>query len=1175
MQAALVRVLVFVAPIAGSIVFVHFASCVVAVPTGSFALFISWWVLMSAAATLVLIAIERSTRRLLPLATLYKLSLVFPDAAPSRFRMALKTGTTASLQERIAASAAHGDSTSVGAAQRLLALARELDGHDSLTRGHSERVRAYAQMIGRELHLGSDELDLLNWAALLHDVGKLGVPAPILTKPGRPTDEEWQVLRGHPEIGESLVVPLRDWLSDWADAVGQHHERWDGQGYPRGLAGEEISLAARIVAVADTFDVITSVRSYKSGFASTAAREEIAACAGAQFDPRVVRAFLNISLGRLRLVMGPLSWLSHAPILGRFPLTPAIGTIAGTLATVAVAVSAGAIATPPEPALASVTQATRRATITADLIRKQIRANETTTVVIGDRLRPSGNPLTLTLTSKPSTGRAAILDKGRISYTPPRGYTGVVEIGYLACGPTRCIRGSVLITVLPASAVTVTTAVGRPRSPKPATAPSPAAPPAAPPADPANHPPAAVDDPVSVPEGGTVTLNVLANDSDPDGDQLTLESVGDPALGRASIVGGDVRFEAPSDYGGNVTVPYAVTDKSTTVSAEMVVDVQPLNDAPTFANGPNQAVLEDSGGQIVPGWATNIRPGPPGESAQRVDFLVANSNPGLFSADGQPALSERGTLSYTPAPDAAGSATVTVQARDDGGNTLGGIDSSPPRTLTITVTPVNDAPSFAGGADQTAVEDAGGQIVSGWATNIRPGPPGESAQRVDFLVANSNPGLFSADGQPALSERGTLSYTPAPDAAGSATVTVQARDDGGNTLGGIDSSPPRTLTITVTPVNDAPIARPDNVTVAEDDVTGVVFDVLANDSDLDGDTTLSLSSYDGSTIASGALGDNGAGRFTYLPDPGFFGTDSFTYVVSDGNGGTATATVTITVTSIPHAPLAADDAYTTDQDTALSMAAPGLLANDGDQDGDQLTVDGTPLSGPSNGALTLASDGSFDYTPSPGFTGSDGFTYTIRDSSGRTATAAATITVNSTVSQLVLNFQPTGPTFGTFDLLTGAPPAAPPFADLGGDGSPGLTLKKSNGSQATTDPTKVFTWTYVVPASPPLTLSGPVTLQLWSAIGPFGVLASGRIYAYLYDCAAGGTPCIQLASTNVFANPWNTSVLTWSFRTITVGTVTSTLAPTHELQIKILFAGNDLWLTTTAAFPSSVNLTVG
>jgi HD-GYP domain-containing protein (c-di-GMP phosphodiesterase class II) len=118
-------------------------------------------------------------------------------------------------------------------------------------------------MIGEELHLKPEDVDALNWAALVHDVGKLKVRAEILNKDGTPTDEEWVVLRQHAEFGEELVAPLQGWLGEWADAVGQHHERWDGLGYPRNLSGDEISLAARIVAVADVFDVITSARSYK------------------------------------------------------------------------------------------------------------------------------------------------------------------------------------------------------------------------------------------------------------------------------------------------------------------------------------------------------------------------------------------------------------------------------------------------------------------------------------------------------------------------------------------------------------------------------------------------------------------------------------------------------------------------------------------------------------------------------------------------------------------------------------------------------------------------------------------------------------------------------------------------------------------------------------------------
>jgi HD-GYP domain-containing protein (c-di-GMP phosphodiesterase class II) len=1252
-QAAVVRGLVFVVPIAGSIVFVHFASRLIAVPTGSFVLFISWWVLMSAAATVVLVAIDRVTRRLLPLVALYKLSLVFPDAAPSRFRMALRTGTTHSLQERIAARPTDRGSTPVEAAQRVLALVAELDDHDSLTRGHSERVRAYAQMIGREMHLGSDELDLLNWAALLHDIGKLGVPSEILTKPGPPTEQEWDVLRRHPEIGESLVAPLRGWLADWADAVGQHHEHWDGRGYPRGISREEIGLSARIVAVADAFDVITSSRSYKTGFSSAAAREEIAESAATQFDPRVVRAFLNISLGRLRLVMGPLSWLAHAPILARIPLTPALGTAAGALATVAAAVSAGVIATPPEPALATTAQPVHHAMETVGPTRRVMRANES--ILIRPGAGAPGAAAALRITGVPRVGRARVVDNRRILYAAPAGFSGTVEIGYLACTAARsCVRGVVIITVLPrndpptARADRATTRQGHPVSidvlandsdPNddplsiarvfdvgPGTArivarhvqwtppqrfsgtstfhyaaadgsggsdsakvtitvkPSPArslgrpeTSAAAPPPAPAkNHPPRAVDDPVSVPEAGTVTLDVLANDSDPDGDLLALKSLGDPSQGAASIVDGRMRFVAPADYVGRVTIAYTIVDTSDApASARVLIDVLPVNSPPSFAAGADQAVLEDAGAQTASGWATDISPGPPGESGQQVSFSATATNGGLFSPDGQPAVTADGTLTYTSAPNANGNATIKVRATDSGGSAYGGDDTSAPHTFTITITPVNDPPSFTAGADQTVLEDAGAQSAPGWATAISPGPPDESGQHVNFLATSTNAGLFSPGGQPALTDDGTLTYTPAPNVNGSATVTVRATDNGGSANGGNDTSAPRAFAITVTPVNDPPVAVADSATVAEDDSAGVTVDVLANDIDPDAGAVLSLASYDDSTIADGTVVHNGGGSFTYVPDPGFFGSDTFSYTVSDGTGGSSTAAVTITVTPVAHAPLAASDAYATAQDTPLHITAPGLLANDSDQDGDALAVVTTPAAAPTSGTLVLASDGSFDYTPNSGFTGADTFTYTVADATGRSATATATITVNSTVSLLTLFFHPTGVTFGTFDLLTTPPPAAAEFADLGGDGNPGLTIKQSTGGATITDPTKVLSWIYDVPASPPLDLNGPVTLQLWSAIGPFGAPTAGHIYAYLSDCDAGGTVCTTIASANVFSSPWNTDPLTWSFRTITIGSFTGTIAPAHKLRIKLLFSGHDLWVTTTDAFRSSIVLTVG
>jgi putative nucleotidyltransferase with HDIG domain len=336
--AGAIRLLALCGPVGLSAAVVYVTSRLVEPPAGSTALYVAWLVALSAAGTLSLLVLGRLSRRLLPLATLMRLSLLFPDGAPSRFRIALRTGTVSTLEEKLAeARPGRADRAPVHAAQLLLELVAHLDEHDALTRGHSERVRAYAQSIGRELGLAGRDLDLLNWAALLHDIGKLDVPHEILTKSGRPTEEEWEILRGHPSAGARLAAPLREWLGDWSSAIEEHHERWDGGGYPRGLAGTEISLAGRIVAVADVFDVITSSRSYKQSGSVAEARQELARCAGAQFDPEVVRAFLAISVRQGRLA-APLAWLAHATVLLRVPVTPAGGLSAGAAA---VAVGAG------------------------------------------------------------------------------------------------------------------------------------------------------------------------------------------------------------------------------------------------------------------------------------------------------------------------------------------------------------------------------------------------------------------------------------------------------------------------------------------------------------------------------------------------------------------------------------------------------------------------------------------------------------------------------------------------------------------------------------------------------------------------------------------------------------------------------------------------------------------
>ncbi len=175
----------------------------------------------------------------------------------------------------------------------LLALVTALDAREHETSDHSQRVVEYTVAVAQRMSISGPELDEIGRGALLHDIGKIGVPDAVLLKPGKLTPEEWVEMRKHPDIGYSMIAPI-PFLAIPSQIVLSHQERFDGRGYPRGLAREEIHIGARIFAVADTLDAITSDRPYRKGATFAAAIEEIARCGGSQFDPEVVKAFLDI-----------------------------------------------------------------------------------------------------------------------------------------------------------------------------------------------------------------------------------------------------------------------------------------------------------------------------------------------------------------------------------------------------------------------------------------------------------------------------------------------------------------------------------------------------------------------------------------------------------------------------------------------------------------------------------------------------------------------------------------------------------------------------------------------------------------------------------------------------------------------------------------------------------------
>lgn len=340
--AALVRIVIVVTPLAASVAAGVAASRAFR-PTGVAAL-IGWLAWTALVSIVVLALVDVTVRRLLPLQRLLQLCLVFPDRAPSRLRLAVQAARPRRPEAMAARDTA--PATAAATAAHIVRLLGALSVHDRRTRGHSERVCAYTELLAEQMHLDQPQRDRLMWVALVHDMGKLDVPRRLLNKPGRPTVSEWHVLQEHPARGAEMIAPLRGWLGDWADAVEQHHERYDGAGYPRGLRGEEISLGGRILAVTDAYEVMTAPRAYRRPVDAQTARAELARHAGTQFDPEVVRQFLAVGLPELSRAMGLLAWLGQLPFIRQWPRLQSQTSAATTqaLTSTAMATSAAVVA---------------------------------------------------------------------------------------------------------------------------------------------------------------------------------------------------------------------------------------------------------------------------------------------------------------------------------------------------------------------------------------------------------------------------------------------------------------------------------------------------------------------------------------------------------------------------------------------------------------------------------------------------------------------------------------------------------------------------------------------------------------------------------------------------------------------------------------------------------------
>jgi HD-GYP domain-containing protein (c-di-GMP phosphodiesterase class II) len=547
-----IRALVLLIPIAVGVIAVKVAVMLVPRPDGRL-LFCGWMAALILISFTASLGTQRVTRRVAPLAMLFKMSLVFPDEAPSRFGAAMRSGSLRSLARRFERSdTAHPEQA---AAEALVGLITQLGRHDRLTRGHAERVRAYSVMLGEQIGLSPDDVQKLNWAALVHDIGKLQVPEELLNKPDRPTAGEWMILRTHPAASAGYIEPLRTWLGEWVDAATQHHERFDGTGYPLRLAGKDISLAGRIVAIADAYDVMTAARSYKKPLPAAQARAELTRNSGTQFDPQLVRSFLEISLGKMRRIIGPLGWLSQFPDLIRTPITAVTMSTTGfiTAGAIGLATAVGAASPPAQP-----TQQPRDAAPHVEEFNGPVTSTTLLPGVVVDPAQtvppvPSTEVVPTTLGEVVSAGAAPTTAPGLtpLPTTPP--VTEPVEITVAPAPPTPADTTPVAPapTTLPPPTTTPpttvpTTTVAPPTTPVPTTA--------------APGVMKAVNDGAFVPHNRSVTIQVLQNDdfagSAPN--VSTLAVVAPPAHGSATVSGQNIVYRPSDGYRGPDSFKYSI-----------------------------------------------------------------------------------------------------------------------------------------------------------------------------------------------------------------------------------------------------------------------------------------------------------------------------------------------------------------------------------------------------------------------------------------------------------------------------------------------------------------------------------------------------------------------------------------------------------------------------------------
>ncbi|HHP0485416.1 TPA: Ig-like domain-containing protein, partial [Vibrio harveyi] len=504
-------------------------------------------------------------------------------------------------------------------------------------------------------------------------------------------------------------------------------------------------------------------------------------------------------------------------------------------------------------------------------------------------------------------GTVEIID-GKLIFTPAEDFNGEATVTYVVTDGALTDEATVTVTV-----------------------------------NPINDAPVAVNDTVTTDEDTAVTIDVLANDSDPENDTLTITAASVPTeQGTVAIVDGKLVFTPAENFNGDASISYTISDGQLTDDATVAVTVNPVNDAPVAVN---DAVSTDEDTAVTIDVLANDR------DPENDQLTITNAS--VPAEQGTVAIID-GKLVFTPAENFNGDATISYTISDG--------QLTDDATVAVTVNPVNDTP--------VAVNDA----VS---------TDEDTAVTIDVLANDRDPenDQLTITNASVPAEQGTVTivdgklvFTPAENFNGDATISYTISDG--------QLTDDATVAVTVNPVNDAPVAV--NDTVATDEDTAVTIDVLANDSDPENDTLTITAASVPAEQGTVTIVD---GKLVFTPAENFNGDATISYTISDGQL-TDDATVAVTVNPVNDAPVAVNDTVATDEDTTVTI---DVLANDSDPENDTLTI--TAASVPAEQGTVTIVDGKLVFTPAENFNGDATISYTISDGQ-LTDDATVAVTVN-------------------------------------------------------------------------------------------------------------------------------------------------------------------------------------